>query len=211
MRGRTLTCSLVARQHRISIHSLVRGRTQQYVSDVLSISHFNPLPRERENEFGKTNFRASKISIHSLVRGRTALSAFFTFSSVFQSTPSWEGERKSWTCPKSGVWFQSTPSWEGERLLALPSLQPQKNFNPLPRERENRNIKLIEHFTIPFQSTPSWEGEPHSIAQGDWACDFNPLPRERENANPTNLAVKCVIISIHSLVRGRTGSDYFEP
>ncbi len=55
-------------------------------------------------------------------------------------------------------------------------------FNPLPRERENGVL----------------------ICDGAVRSDFNPLPRERENGSESKHKISVKMISIHSLVRGRT-------
>ena len=56
-----------------------------------------------------------------------------------------------------------------------------RNFNPLPRKREN------------CRETPYLLNKKY----------FNPLPRKRENGRTTNIQ-RTDEISIHSLVRGRT-------
>ena len=77
--------------------------------------------------------------------------------------------------------FQSTPSYEGEH-----------------RDELNDTGKAA------FQSTPSYEGEPVTSLTTQARQHFNPLPHTRENiggeANEQNNE-----ISIHSLIRGRTG------
>ena len=98
----------------ISIHSLIRGRTQSSFgyagslafqstpsyegelycrSDRLLFRYFNPLPHTRENTSVNWHSLPDSISIHSLIRGRTRLNSHSESTSQFQSTPSYEGEQ----------------------------------------------------------------------------------------------------------------------
>ena len=103
------------------------------------------------------------ISIHSLIRGRTASSERLTATTtIFQSTPSYEGEPHPVGILSFDRVFQSTPSYEGEQQCRGYPCQ-RCYFNPLPHTRENEVIENKNGSKTLFQSTPSYEGEPLSI------------------------------------------------
>ena len=68
-----------------------------------------------------------------------------------------------------------------------------KNFNPLPHTRENATAQFFKAVRR-FQSTPSYEGEHFDSKISDDKKLFQSTPSYEENQ----------LISIHSLVRGRT-------
>ena len=163
------------RVHDISIHSLIRGRTRCFPLRVGLQRHFNPLPHTRENSDKMTNTSLFFISIHSLIRGRTASELTGLTLTLFQSTPSYEGEPVHGQCRNCGG-----------------------NFNPLPHTRENYSDKVSPHFlaisihslirgrTIAafssgvkdmlFQSTPSYEGERFMTGRKDIVTIFQSTP-----------------------------------
>ena len=148
---------------KISIHSLIRGRTPVIVSKKLVCA----------------------ISIHSLIRGRTAfLLNFIRRMTLFQSTPSYEGEPLYLRFHNISIRFQSTPSYEGE----------------LQSNAKHGVTKL-------FQSTPSYEGELHywALCRYSKNISIHSLIRGRTAArSPTRTS--SANISIHSLIRGRTAA-----
>ena len=66
----------------ISIHSLIRGRTNSATTIVLPRANFNPLPHTRENKASSSEIPSAEISIHSLIRGRTVLWCFVGLSII---------------------------------------------------------------------------------------------------------------------------------
>mgnify|MGYP005852930241 CR=1 FL=1 len=124
----------------ISIHSLARGRTGTLPTGFVTVINFNPLPRKREN--GKK---------HIVSR----------CDSLFQSTPSQEGELKQniRAVPKRS--FQSTPSQEGELGGACAaSADYHISIHSLARGRTTQGGSRLMSVLL-FQSTPSQEGEPN--------------------------------------------------
>ena len=125
--------------------------------------------------------------------------------SIFQSTPSWEGEQDyggrgiiicdisihslvrgrtvaSKPRRRTSNGFQSTPSWEGELSQHLKWLTVWK-FQSTPSWEGEHTTAWLRECINSFQSTPSWEGEPTDSAFSNvGSYDFNPLPRERENS-----------------------------
>ena len=167
---------------RISIHSLIRGRTTiQPIGEPLNACiSIHSLIR------GRTQPRKSvsllyRISIHSLIRGRTLTNAADCNShGKFQSTPSYEGEPVSEPISSLTSYFNPLPhtrenyiEW-GSTYLTLISihslirgrtktiigvLYALHHFNPLPHTRENNSMSV----------------------QRIMAIYFNPLPHTREN------------------------------
>ena len=82
------------------------------------------------------------------------------------------------------------------------------HFNPLPRERENKDKEDAENGdAISIHSLV--RGRTHKAAVFlAILVHFNPLPREREN-NVFSRSFRTFDISIHSLVRGRTPPLFF--
>ena len=134
VRGRTDHIDAAYQPLDISIHSLVRGRTILVSTVLCIILDFNPLPRKRENRDLREDADLSQIiSIHSLVRGRTVL--LFYVSDVIP------------------ISIHSLV--RGRTKNSYYNSQCQNNFNPLPRKRENIRRDNIPQIIIQFQSTPS--------------------------------------------------------
>ena len=209
----------------ISIHSLIRGRTniffqpvpfvkfqstpsyegelfRPYLSNILTKFQstpsyegerysggygnykrdFNPLPHTRENLLS-LRWAVEMLHFNPLPHTRENIFAqpYVLAWTLFQSTPSYEGELVAFGDIRGEKEFQSTPSYEGELSRARKKLYT-TNFNPLPHTREN---VCFYYGTSGF-------------------INFNPLPHTRENV-PTAPQWLKFIISIHSLIRGRTG------
>ncbi len=124
-------------------------------------NYFNPLPHTRENYI---------------------IERYAVTQKIFQSTPSYEGERRhAARHAHHRRTFQSTPSYEGERPPSKDDPKKNENFNPLPHTRENRTAGREWTVIKIFQSTPSYEGEPSDKGKRSCNGHFNPLPHTREN------------------------------
>ena len=115
IRGRTAMCGYWVGVGNISIHSLIRGRTNLYRQAYRACRYFNPLPHTRENVVELCSIGGIIISIHSLIRGRTGgkdCSSFHCYISIHSLIRG----RTGFLCKKCQllVEFQSTPSYEGE-------------------------------------------------------------------------------------------------
>ena len=117
----------------ISIHSLVRGRTFLVVILRSAFPHFNPLPRERENEFTGNSERVVPY-FNPLPRERENLTAFYAFLQSLQ------------------ISIHSLVRGITHRCRRLP--QPLRYFNPLPRERENCFRSLLHGQCSYFNPLP---------------------------------------------------------
>ena len=144
--------------------------------------NFNPLPRKRENLCQTSLFPRNNISIHSLARGRTYFcdrNADFCYNfnplprkrenggkiikneqliSLFQSTPSQEGELPRFEDISCCRGFQSTPSQEGEHDLIAAEFKLSE-FQSTPSQEGEQIHNAGLHQYNAFQSTPSQEGE----------------------------------------------------
>ena len=91
----------------------------------------------------------------------------------------------------------------GRTLFSQLSLRYIRHFNPLPRKRENHQPTAGAAVPIYFNPLPR-KRENDTIKKAlKTDIYFNPLPRKRENAEQFR-EFEREIISIHSLVRGRT-------
>ena len=117
----------------ISIHSLVRGRTFLVVILRSAFPHFNPLPRERENEFTGNSERVVPY-FNPLPRERENLTAFYAFLQSLQ------------------ISIHSLVRGRTHGCRRLP--QPLRYFNPLPRERENCFRSLLHGQCSYFNPLP---------------------------------------------------------
>ena len=146
----------------IHFNPLPRERENETsIASTISSENFNPLPRERENESVRYNAsRSCKISIHSLVRGRTA----FKF------------------CKQSAI-----------SSISIHSLVRGRTQNSAGEQRMLYISihSLVRGRTIKHSETPSLSRiSIHSLVRGR-TLDFSEKSWRRS-------------ISIHSLVRGRT-------
>ena len=190
--------------------------------------HFNPLPHTRENikalsmarwkaRFQSTpsyegeqrqrdyDYGLRAISIHSLIRGRTFFDNLIKpHFGAFQSTPSYEGEPKRVSPFSRCAPFQSTPSYEGERICRrLYTLY--RRFQSTPSyEGEQPLVPALLPPKPKFQSTPSYEGEHYNICiyRINNLISIHSLIRGRTSF--TQFLLQYTAISIHSLIRGRT-------
>ena len=124
------------------------------------------------------------------IRGRTRTRAYKHLrTSLFQSTPSYEGEPFSARFLRVGVIFQSTPSYEGEQHgIRWPWSTQSISIHSLIRGRTaTKDMPSKDEL---FQSTPSYEGEPPSCFRRCWRWDFNPLPHTRENGDISSSALR---------------------
>ena len=188
----------------ISIHSLIRGRTiKSSVSS--SESTFQSTPSyEGEHTTVLRVKKGQLISIHSLIRGRTRNVNKCWNGNIISIHSLIRGRTSTTEQMVKDIQFQSTPSYEGERLQQLRRGQYYRHFNPLPHTRENRHTQTLLTGWGTFQSTPSYEGEPAQIRT--LVCknliSIHSLIRGRTFS--TNDCQTYHNISIHSLIRGRT-------
>ena len=190
----------------ISIHSLARGRTRSGISGRKLVD----------------------ISIHSLARGRTLFAIVIHSEQLpFQSTPSQEGEL---SCDGGCIWLNRISIHSlarGRTGDNIKNIKLQRNFNPLPRKRENGGVYqqiLFQGYFNPlprkrenggedirrrkgrgFQSTPSQEGELDEIcANLTYKGKFQSTPSQEGERSAIIQRQLTTNISIHSLARGRT-------
>ena len=141
---------------------------------------------EPDGYFGR--FARPYISIHSLIRGRTTAEVVLTSENLFQSTPSYEGEQyRAYRCRQKENHFNPLPHTRENGQGCREFEEYSTHFNPLPHTRENGASRPDKSLRREFQSTPSYEGELY--IEAEWT----------EQA----------VISIHSLIRGRTVSPTF--
>ena len=183
-RGRTVLFTIAACLPTISIHSLARGRTKD--------------KEDAEN--------GNVISIHSLARGRTKQRRCGRWSSLrFQSTPSQEGELRASPPLRFGFSISIHSLVRGRTFGELEGREVNViSIHSLVRGRTSRKRKVFALRTY-FNPLPrKRENVPYKNKAVRLDCHFNPLPRKRENCFRPG-SVFNVLISIHSLVRGRTG------
>ena len=144
------------------------------------------------------------ISIHSLARGRTTSAG---------------------KCVNVSFDFNPLPR-KRENCYGLPKRNRAKNFNPLPRKRENGGRHTSKSRADNFNPLPRKRENSRKLQGRKRLPYFNPLPRKRENciiatrwislfpfqSTPSQEGERGsdsdimlhLIISIHSLARGRT-------
>ena len=116
-----------------------RENAQSWDNALIKILNFNPLPRKRENNWRVSDLWQGK-DFNPLPRKRENNPIIQRSKQPlsFQSTPSQEGERDgSGGHRDDSELFQSTPSQEGEQVIFMTRANDHRNFNPLPRKREN--------------------------------------------------------------------------
>ena len=115
VRGRTLLGENTLSSFKISIHSLVRGRTQ----------------------FKRNRISNQSISIHSLVRGRTFSAVLLMICGrYFNPLPRKRENRFPIVAATLRRYFNPLPR-KRENSARIAAQKWRCNFNPLPRKREN--------------------------------------------------------------------------
>ena len=170
-KGRALT--------EVSIHALVRVRPYSTViypsGEVVSIHALVRVRLSRSSRAGAT----SKVSIHALVRVRPPLSFNLLFNKTFQSTHSWECDRK----PFSGATVRIS-------------------FNPRTRESATSNCGSYQDFCIVSIHALVRVRLFNKTKNNEHIYSFNPRTRESATWQNRKLFIRNVV-SIHALVRVR--------
>ena len=105
--------------------------------------YFNPLPHTRENSGAIQSLKTDKISIHSLIRGRTKLT------------------EKEW----KRLLISIHSLIRGRTLQPQRNPQTARNFNPLPRKRENNTLPSRKQLPRYFNPLPHTRDKPPYIAK----------------------------------------------
>ena len=171
----------------ISIHSLIRGRTNKTNNDAVLKSFQSTPSYEGEPYTLDFDSISSVISIHSLIRGRTVSSLSRSFIKYyFNPLPH---TRENYGCCRTRldlINFNPLPHTRENAQNQL-RFRGHRNFNPLPHTREN--VKPAISFTVLVGISI------HSLIRGRTVLIHNEQQRKK--------------ISIHSLIRGRTSVTIF--
>ena len=122
---------------------------------------------------------------------------------LFQSTPSYEGER-----PRSSravrLWGISIHSLIRGRTSKVADWFEAEKISIHSLIRGRTALRSLAYIGGIFQSTPSYEGELGRAYRGGSSLTFQSTPSYEGEHKPRSDTLIKIAISIHSLIRGRT-------